>query len=461
MTADAELCGLDAGALQVEFRAGRLSPIELLENSLARLDETETALNAFVARCDERARREARAAEARHRAGLPLGPLDGVPVSVKDLIEVEGMPCTYGSRSMLGYVSQADAPSVSRLRAAGAIVIGKTATSEFGYKGYTESPVHGVTRNPWNIALTPGGSSGGASASVAAGVTPIALGTDGGGSIRSPAALTGLVGIKAQFGRVPVWPASATPTLAHVGPLARSAADACAVLATIAGPDSRDHSSLLPAMAGAASIVGLRVAFSPTLGYGRVMPEVAGQVAAAVEVLRGLWPGMTEIEAPFPDPAEILMIEFIGGCSARLAATLATAPETIDPPLRAAIENLAGRSATDYARVVAERMEHRARLARLFERIDLLLTPTTPAPAWPLGTAVPPGFEEAAVWSYFTYPFNLTGQPAASLPCGFTADGLPVGLQMVVRPQAEPLLCAILTAVERALALAPRRPQLR
>ena len=456
MTADAELCGLDAGALQAAFRARRLSPVEVIDNALARMDETEPALNAFVARCDAQARAEARAAEARHRAGVPLGPLDGVPVSVKDLIEVAGMPCSYGSRSMLGHVPRADAPSVARLRAAGAIVVGKTATSEFGYKGYTESPVHGVTRNPRDLARTPGGSSGGAAASVAAGVTPIALGTDGGGSIRSPAALTGLVGIKAQFGRVPVWPASATPTLAHVGPLARTVADARAVLEVIAGPDRRDHSSLLPAMLPATPVTGLRVAFSPTLGYGRVLPEVAGPVAAAVDVLRGLWPGMAEIEAPFPDPAEILAVEFIGGCSARLADTLASAPETIDPPLRAAIAALSARSAADYARVVAERMEHRARLAHLFEGIDLLLTPTTPTPAWPLGSGVPPGFEDATVWSYFTYPFNLTGQPAASLPCGLTVSGLPVGLQIVAPPQCEAMLCAALAAAEQALSLPPR-----
>jgi aspartyl-tRNA(Asn)/glutamyl-tRNA(Gln) amidotransferase subunit A len=459
--ADLDLCFADAAALHSAFRARGLSPVEVLENALARLDETEPALNAFVARCDEAARAEARASEARFAAGAPLGPLDGVPVSVKDLIEVAGMPAVYGSRSMLGHVPAEDAPSVARLRAAGAVVVGKTATSEFGYKGYTESLVHGVTRNPWDLSRTPGGSSGGASASVAAGVTPIALGTDGGGSIRSPAALTSLVGIKAQFGRVPVWPASATPTLAHVGPLARTVADAAAVLAAIAGPDARDHTSALPPMAAAAPLAGLRVAFSPTLGYGTVDPEVAGIVAAAVEALRGLWPEIEVIEAPFPDPAEILATEFIGGCSARLAGTLATAPETVDPPLRAAIEALALRPATDYARVLADRMAHRARLVRLFEGIDLLLTPTTPAAAWPLGSGVPPGLEDATVWSFFTYPFNLTGQPAASLPCGFTAAGLPVGLQMVAAPLDEPTLLASLAAAEAALAMTPRRPPLR
>jgi len=453
MTADMQICRLDAAGLQAAYRRGTLSPVEAVANALARCDDTQPMLNAFVARCDDRALAEARASEDRHRSGTAVGPLDGVPVSVKDLIEVAGMPCVYGSRSMLGHVPTEDAPAVARLRAAGAIVIGKTATSEYGYKGYTESPVHGLTRNPWDLARTPGGSSGGASASVAAGVTPIALGTDGGGSIRSPAALTGLVGIKAQFGRVPVWPASATPTLAHVGPLARSVADAAAVLAVIAGPDPRDHSSLLPLPGLAAAVAGLRVAFSPTLGYATVAPDVADTVAAAVAVLREIWPGMVDLEAPFPDPAHILATEFIAGCAARLAPTLAGAPEQIDPPLRAAIAALAARPATDYAQILAARMVHRARLEQLFREIDLLITPTTPTVAWPLGQSVPPGLEAATVWSFFTYPFNLTGQPAASLPCGTGSHGLPVGLQMIAAPQAEATLIAALAAAEQALAL--------
>lgn len=458
---DRELCFLPATELARRIRRKEVSPVEAVTNALARLDEVEPHINAFVARDDERAVAAAREAEAAVARGDDLGPLHGVPVSVKDLIEVEGMPCSYGSLTMADYVAAADAPSVARLKQAGAIVIGKTTTSEFGYRGYTKSLVHGNTRNIWDLSRTPGGSSGGAVSSVAAGVTPLALGTDGGGSIRAPASFTGLVGIKAQFGRVPVWPASATPTLAHVGPFGRCVRDAALCLELVAGADLRDHSSLLPDLdrSPAGTAGGLRVAFSPTLGYARVDEEVARVVGRAIEALGRRFPELETVEEVCPDPAEILATEFIAGCSARLGDLVETAPDRIDPPLLAAIRDLRGRSAGDYARVLRRRLEHRETMRQFFERYDVLLTPTTPVTAWPLEhEGVPPGHEDATVWSYFTYPFNLSGQPACSLPCGYTDDGLPVGLQVAVRPLEERLMISVASAIEEELALDARRP---
>jgi aspartyl-tRNA(Asn)/glutamyl-tRNA(Gln) amidotransferase subunit A len=291
------------------------------------------------------------------------------------------------------------------LRTAGAIVIGKTTTSEFGYRGYTKSLVHGNTRNPWNLTRTPGGSSGGAVASVAAGVTPVALGTDGGGSVRSPCAFTGLAGIKANFGRVPVWPASATPTLAHVGPIARSAADAALLLRTIAGPDDRDPFSLAPPILPEpheGSLRGLRVAFSPTLGYAHVDRPVADIVAAAVERLRVVLPTIDLVDSVCPDPAEILAAEFIGGCSARLGDLVDAQPELIDPPLHAAIMEFRASTSDGFTRLLRRRLEHRETLLRFFENYDILLTPTAPCLAWDIDNGLPAGFEAATVWSYFT-----------------------------------------------------------
>jgi aspartyl-tRNA(Asn)/glutamyl-tRNA(Gln) amidotransferase subunit A len=334
------------------------------------------------------------------------------------------------------------------------VIIGKTTTSEFGYRGYTKSLVHGNTANPWNLGRTPGGSSGGAVASVAAGVTSIALGTDGGGSIRSPCALTGLVGIKPTFGRVPVWPASATPTLAHVGPIARTVEDASLLLRAIAGPDLRDAFSLYPAMArepDADSVRRLRVAFSPTLGYGRPDRDVAHAVEAAVNRLRDIWPDIELVETVCPDPAEILGAEFIGGCSARIGDAVDATPDLIDPPLLAAIRDFRAMGSDRYARIMRRRLEHRETLRRFFERHDLLLTPTTPCVAWDIERGLPPGHETAAVWSYFTYPFNLGHQPAGSLPCGFGRDGLPVGLQFVTQMLQEPVLVAAMRAAEQVL----------
>ncbi len=445
------------------IRTRQVSPVEVVRRSLERLDETEPLLNAFVARNDEASLRAARTVEQAVMRGENVGPLAGVPVSVKDLIDVSGMPCRYGSLTMADYAPSEDAPSAARLRAAGAIIIGKTATSEFGLRGYTESPVHGVTRNVWDLSRTPGGSSGGAVTSVAAGVTPIALGTDGGGSVRAPCSLAGLSGIKAQHGRVPVYPPSATPTLAHVGPIARSMADAALVLSVIAGRDLRDHSSLLPNLgpvtaSNSVECSRLRVAYSPTLGYARVAPEVAGVVDAAVRQLQSHVPNIVQVDHVCPDPGEILATEFVGGCSARLGDLVDTVPEKIDPVVVQAIEEFRKLPATRLAAVQRQRLEHRKRLFDFFESYDVLLTPTTPTAAWHIGPGVPPGYEDVPVWVFFTYPFNLTGQPAASVPCGFTDDGLPVGLQIVVRPLEEELLIPVACAAEAHLGAAGQRP---
>jgi len=452
-----EIDRMDAVSLAAAMRRHEISPVQVTARSLERLEETEKDLNAFVTVDRDGAMAQARAAEAellRPPGAATKRALLGVPVSVKDLIDVAGLPCTFGSLTMKDYVPHEDAPSVARLRQAGAVIIGKTTTSEFGYRGYTKSLLHGNTANPWNLGRTPGGSSGGAVASVAAGVTPIALGTDGGGSIRSPCALTGLVGIKPTFGRVPVWPASATPTLAHVGPIARTVEDASVLLHTIAGPDLRDAFSLYPLMASEPdedAVRRLRVAFSPTLGYGRPDPDVAHGVQLAVQRLRDIWPDIELVETVCPDPAEILGAEFIGGCSARIGDAIDATPDLIDPPLLAAIREFRAMGSDRFARILRRRIEHRETLRRFFERYDLLLTPTTPCVAWDIERGLPPGHETAAVWSYFTYPFNIGHQPAGSLPCGFGRGSLPVGLQFVMQMLQDPALVAAMRAAERVL----------
>lgn len=443
------------------MRRREVSAEEITRNALARLDAVEPTLNAFVHVDREAALAASREADRRLAAAEDLPPLNGIPVSVKDLIDVAGMPCSFGARSMLGHVPTEDAPSVARLRRAGAVILGKTTTSEFGYRGYTESLVHGLTRNPWDTGRTPGGSSGGAVASVAAGVTPLALATDGGGSIRSPCAFTSLFGIKAQFGRVPIAPASATPTLAHVGPVGRDVDDVATLLRVIAGPDERDWTSLQPPLREETPIdpEALRVAFSPTLGYARVDADVAAVVEQAVQRLSPVLPRLIRVETVCDDPAEILAVEFIAGVAGRLGSVVQDAPDLIDPPLRDAIDALARRPLLDYAALLRRRVLFREAIRRFFTDVDVLLTPTTPAVAWPLGQGVPPGHEDAVVWSYFTYPFNLTGQPAGTLPCGFTERGLPVGLQIIVRPQREDLLIAFARFARAKLAPTDRWPR--
>ncbi len=448
---------MTAAALAAAMRRRELSPVEVVQRAFERLDETEPSLNAFTAIDREGALAQAHTAEAellRSTPNVNTRPLLGVTVSVKDLIEVAGLPCRYGSLTMFDHVSAQDAPTVARLRQAGAIVIGKTATSEFGYRGYTRSLVHGVTANPWRIDRTPGGSSGGAAASVAAGVTAVALATDGGGSIRAPSALTGLVGIKATFGRAPVWPASATPTLAHVGPIARTVEDAAIMLGVVAGPDPRDPFSLLPPMGAElteAAVRRLRVAYSPTLGYARPDHDVRQAVESAVAKLRSVWPDIEQVDSVCADPAEILTAEFIGGCSARLGDAVERTPDLVDPPLLEAVLRFRAMSVDRFTRLLRARTEHRETLRRFFDKFDLLLTPTAPCVAWDIASGLPAGHESAVVWSYYTYPFNLGHQPAGSLPCGLGREGLPVGLQFVAGTLGEPVLLAAMRLAEQVL----------
>jgi aspartyl-tRNA(Asn)/glutamyl-tRNA(Gln) amidotransferase subunit A len=449
--------------------AGEISAVEALEASLARLRETEPLLNAFVATLAMEARRDARAADLRRQRGEALGPLHGVPVSVKDLVAVGGAPFTLGSRSMAQNIAPADAASVERLRRAGAIIIGKTTTSEYGCKAVGESPLTGITRNPWDLGKTAGGSSAGAAASVAAGVTTIAVGTDGGGSIRIPAALTGLVGVKAQFGRVPVYPTPATPTLAHVCPLARTVRDAALLFAVLAGFDARDPASVPLPVPDALAACGrdpraLRIAWSPTYGYAPVDAEVRAIAERAVHAFSDIGCTVEEVEAPFgADSADLWTAEFYAGIGARLGPVLRERPGVLDPEVAEVVARATAMRAEDYYRAVFGRYEFRERVRRFFEGFDLLLSPTLPIAGVAAGVAIPPALADRNIvtWVCYTYPFNLTGQPAASIPAGFTAAGLPVGLQIVARPWREEDLFTAAAAFESVRPWAARRPDLR
>jgi aspartyl-tRNA(Asn)/glutamyl-tRNA(Gln) amidotransferase subunit A len=338
-----------------------LSPAEALAASLDRLRATESRLHAFVTVLDDTARRDVERLAQRQAAGEPLGPLHGVPVSVKDLIAVGGVPFTFGSRSMANNIAAADAASVERLRRAGAIIVGKTTTSEFGCKAVGDSPLTGYTRNPWDITKTAGGSSAGAASSVAAGITSIALGTDGGGSIRIPAALCGLFGVKAQFGRVPVFPVAATPTLAHVCPIGRDVRDVALLLAVVSGFDARDPHSIHERAPDFLSACErdprhLRIAWSPTLGYATPEPEVRDIAESAAKAFAAMGCAMEEVDAPFgDDPAEIWTAEFYAGIGTRLATVLDKQRELLDPEVAAIVERALALPADKYHQAVQRR----------------------------------------------------------------------------------------------------------
>jgi aspartyl-tRNA(Asn)/glutamyl-tRNA(Gln) amidotransferase subunit A len=348
------------------------------------------------------------------------------------------------------------------VREHGGVIVGKTTTPELGWKGVTDGPLTGITRNPWDLSRTPGGSSGGAAAAVALGMAPLALGTDGGGSVRIPAGFTGVFAHKPTYGRVPHFPASPFGTLAHVGPITWSAEDAGLLLDVISGPDSRDWSALPPAAPATApaDVRGLRIAFSPALGFAAVDPEVAAVVEKAVSVFADLGARVDPADPGFADPVEAFHVLWFSGAAKSVESLTPAQREALDPGLREIAEEGARYSALDYLTATACRMELGRLMGAFHEEYDLLVTPTLPLPAFEAGHEAPPGRPPArwTSWTPFTYPFNLTQQPAASVPCGVTSAGLPVGLQVVGPRHADARVLAACRAFERALPWHDRRP---
>ncbi|MFF5344294.1 amidase [Streptomyces althioticus] len=443
-----EFTELTATRLVDGYRKGEFGPVEVTRAALRRAEEIQPEVNAFVRLLADDAVERAAASEERWRRGEQLGPLDGVPVTVKDILLLRGAPTLKGSRTIdpAGRWDE-DAPSVARLRERGAVFLGKTTTPEFGWKGVTDSPLSGVTRNPYDPTRTAGGSSGGAAAAVALGAGPLALGTDGGGSVRIPAAFCGIFALKPTYGRVPLYPASAFGTLAHVGPMTRDAADAALLMDAIAAPDPRDWSGLPPAPgplseALGGGVRGLRVAFSPSLGgQVRVDPGVAAVVRRAVERLAGLGAYVEETDPDLADPVDAFHALWFAG-AARVTQGLGREQrERLDPGLREICRAGGRLSALDYLAAVDVRMNLGRRMGRFHDTYDLLVTPTLPVTAFEAGAEVPrgSGHRRWTGWTPFTYPFNMTQQPAASVPVGL-ADGLPVGLQLVAARHRDDLV---------------------
>ncbi len=466
MTRPGDLSLIPALDLVEGYRGGAFSPVEAAEAVLARLDEVDGNLNAFCHRDDEAFIGAARASEKRWHDGEPLGPLDGVPVSVKDVLRIRGWPTRLGSKSVEARQEWTeDAPSVARLRETGALFIGVTTTPEMGWKGVTDSPLHGSTRNPWNLRMTPGGSSGGAAAAVACGVGPLALGTDGGGSVRIPSSFCGIVGLKPTFGRVAAWPPGIYGTLSHVGPMARTVRDAALLLDVIGRPDSRDPWSLADdgvdhLAATASAVAGLRVAYSPDLGHVRVDPEVAGLVSQAVRRLQDLGMEVEQIDVDVARPEEAFRVLWYAAAAAAIRTESRNRRRFLDYGFTRIAAEGERLKAVDLVWAERARERYAADMGLIFERFDLLVTPTLPIPPFEVGLEVPDGWpwERWYTWTPFTWPFNLTRQPALSVPCGFTGEGLPVGLQFVARRQADHLVLNAGAAFQAAHSTLERWP---
>ncbi len=470
-----DLCFTPAVGIAELIRRRSLSPVEIMRAVLERIEQINPHLGAYVAVHAERALGEARAAERAVTTGAPLGPLHGVPLSIKDNLWTAGERVTYGSRLLADFVAPEDAPSVARLRAAGGIFVGRTNLPEFAWRGSTDNGLFGPSRNPWDLSRTPGGSTGGGAAAVAAGLAPLALGSDGAGSIRIPASFCGLVGLKPTFGRVPMYPAAGGNELvAHVCPLARTVRDAALMMNAIARHDPRDAFGLpddgadyLAAcdepLAGSRGRAPIRIAWSPDLGFAPVERETRDIAEAAARAFTELGLSVEEASPDLGDPSTILRTLYGGAQAGSHAARSAEQKAQMDPELVAYAEASSGLSVVDYLKAVSARQALTDSLRRFFERYDLLLTPTLSLPAFPLGMVGPAEVAGRKVthlgWT-LCYPFNYSGQPAISVPAGWTASGLPVGLQIIGRRLEDAFVLRAAAAFEALRPWAVRRPLL-
>ncbi|MEH6402496.1 MAG: amidase [Sneathiella sp.] len=464
-----DLAFLSADELLKGYETRDISPVDATRAALDQIEKYDPALNAFVFVDEEGAIKEAEASEKRWAAGAPVGLIDGIPTTVKDIMLQKGHPTLKGSliTDKSGPWTE-DAPAVARLRENGAVFLGKTTTPEFGWKGVTDSALSGITRNPWNKDRTPGGSSGGAAAACAAGMGVLHTGSDGGGSIRIPAAFTGIFGIKPSFGRVPAWPPSAFGTVSHVGPMTRTVADSALMLEVMKGADSRDWYSLPPSTTDyraclGTSMKGRKVAYSPTLGYAEVDKEVAAHVKHAANLFKELGADVEEVDPGFEKPLDLFNIHWFSGAYSALRHLTDDQMDLIDPGLKKAVELGEKISLTDYLDATVARVELGAKMRLFHDKYDLLLTPSLSVTAFKAGQLAPDMSAEETAWvdwTPFSYPFNLTQQPACSIPCGLSSDGLPIGLQIVGPMHRDDLVLAAAAAFEKISPVKGARPDL-
>lgn len=451
-----ELCRSSVAQLVAGFSTGKFTPLDAAKAALARAEQVQRRFNAFTLIDTEAALAMAAESTDRWQSGAPRSGIDGVPTTIKDIVWVKGRVVRYGSRTTTTQPCPQDAPSVKRLRAAGATLIGLTTTPEFGWKAITDSPLTGLTRNPWNPEVTPGGSSGGAVVAAATGAGVLHIGTDGGGSIRIPSSLTGVVGLKPTFGRVAANPPSAYGTVAHIGPIARSAEDAAAMLAAMAGRDLDDWNQgpgELPPLALVDGVLrGARIGFWSKPPVGGVDAEVAAAVEKAASSLEKLGAHIEPIDLPQADLGEIFRVHWLAGAANRLAAAPADLVHLCDPGFVEAAQAGASILASTLVAAQVRRAAFGSAMDNLLAKFDFIISPATPIPAFAVGPEVPRDVVHArAIHSgSFAYPINLSQQPALSTPCGMTSAGLPIGLQIVGARGADAKVLSAAREFERA-----------
>jgi aspartyl-tRNA(Asn)/glutamyl-tRNA(Gln) amidotransferase subunit A len=475
-----EICRMDAVSLAANIRSRKLSSVEVIDAVHARMDKLEPILHAFCTPTPDLARETARKIEQEIMAGKPVGPLAGVPVGIKDLVCTKGIRTVSGSQAYADFVPDEDDVVVERLKNAGAVILGKTNVPEFGYSGVGHNPVFPTTRNPWNSDLTPGGSSAGSGAAVASGMGPFAIGSDGGGSIRIPSCFSGLYGMKASMGRVPLYPGvkderypgvSSWEALEHIGPMSRTVADSALMLSVIAGPDDRDNRTV-PIEAGfdwmqslQGDLKGLKVAYTLDWGgYAAVDPRVRKIVADAVKVFeRDLGCIVEEANPGWDNPYDGFWGMVVRETDLKgMRAMARTLGDRMTPHLKDVL--MTEWTAEQLTDAVVVRKHVNNKMWRFMRKYDLLLTPTLCVPPFEVGIQGPTVIDGKPVdqfeWLHFTYPMNLTGQPAATVPAGWTDDGLPVGLQIVGRHLGDAMVLRASACFEAAQPWKRRWPPL-
>ncbi|MFT6615594.1 MAG: aspartyl-tRNA(Asn)/glutamyl-tRNA(Gln) amidotransferase subunit A [Halopseudomonas sp.] len=463
-----EILRMTAVELLQQYRDKTLSPVEVAEAMLVQIERLDSHTNGFCLVDRETSLGLARESEQRYQKGEAQGLVDGVPVAVKDVFLTPMWPTIKGSYTVDPKSTlNKSAPATAALARHGYVPIGKTTTPEFGWKGVTDNPVDGVTNNPWNPKKTAGGSSGGSGVAVALGMAPLALGTDAGGSIRIPAGFCGIVGLKPSFGEVPHWPASPFGTLAHAGPMTWTVEDAALMMNVLCEADHRDTNAVprrnIDYLANLnKGVKGLKIAYSPNLGYVDVDPEVEASVAQAAKLFEELGAEVVRVDPGFSDPLAAFGHLFYGGAANAMRDLGAKKRERMDPELVKVAEKAARLSMLDYMGAVNESMALRERMANFHRKYDLLLTPSLPITAFDTGREVPRDWPSTRwpTWTPFTYPFNMTGQPGLSVPCGFDKSGMPISLQLVGARFNDALVLQAGHAYQKAAPLTDRRPDL-
>ena len=467
---ETELAFASATELRRLIDTKEVSIVELVELFYRRIEEHNPKLNAYLALCADQAMAEARAAQEAVQKGEALGPLHGIPISIKDLEMTKGIPTTLGSAVFADRTPDVDSVVVERVRNAGAIVLGKTNTPEFGLSGTTENKLGDACRNPWNTERTPGGSSGGAAAALASGLCTLATGSDGGGSIRIPASFSGIFGIKPSQGRVPRYGGYGRPSANHFsqsGPMSRTVADTALLLQALAGPDARDVTSIKSAPPDLSSglsdgVAGMRIGWSPDLGYAGVDPDVLNVTQGAVQVFQELGAQVEEAGLVIEDPFEAFWTVFSTASYTSYGHLIEEQWEHFTYYGQRTFEYGATVTGPDLSRALLRVDQLRRQMEYLFDEFDLLVTPTMAVPAFPIEQrpSVIGGKEVDPFWGFlpFTFPINMTGQTASSVPCGFSADGMPIGLHIIGPHGSEARVLQASAAFEGARPWAHHRP---